>query len=174
MEGLNLPIVLKKTQHAGIEAERLLRKLAATSSRFHGADHDVTKRIESELQAFKERYVAVRNAHGDVRVFQLLRYKDDGMKCVVQGPILNPRSIEEEEAFVFDTNDTRRIQQGTPVVCHGLTGVSSPLNGKIGDVRGWTKESASYNVHFEDKDLGHSLIAAAHLRVLFGLPSNEE
>ena len=76
-----------------IEAERLATKLSTISRRVHGPDHKVTINATELLEKCKERYVLVLP---DDKVFQALRYENDGEICVVTGPITDPRDIEDE------------------------------------------------------------------------------
>jgi hypothetical protein len=54
--GRNLAVALHNAYH-GIEAERLLTELASSCKRFHGPDHCLTQRVESDLQKCKVRKV---------------------------------------------------------------------------------------------------------------------
>lgn len=56
--GVTLAHALEEAYH-GIEAERLLAKLASISHQVHGSDHDITKQIKLELQIFKRRSVDI-------------------------------------------------------------------------------------------------------------------
>ena len=84
--GIDLALVLKGAGR-GIEAERLFSKLAATSHRIHGLDHEITKRAERHLQECKTRCVNVRRSHG-MELFEVLGYDVDGEKLHLQGPIV--------------------------------------------------------------------------------------
>ena len=158
---MNLAVALKNAHH-GIEAERLLTNLASSSKRVHGPAHHLTQRVESYLHFFKVRGVGV-NFDDTVKRFQALRYEDDGKKCIVQGPIATPRSIEDETEFTV-ASDSMRIASGTPVVCHGLNSLPH-LNGKIGDLR-----PGKYEVYFEDKELEPCTVPLDNIRILFELP----
>eukprot|EP00571_Detonula_confervacea_P002336 CAMPEP_0172332054 /NCGR_PEP_ID=MMETSP1058-20130122/62241_1 /TAXON_ID=83371 /ORGANISM="Detonula confervacea, Strain CCMP 353" /LENGTH=468 /DNA_ID=CAMNT_0013049331 /DNA_START=1091 /DNA_END=2497 /DNA_ORIENTATION=- len=167
--GLNLAVALKASDH-GIEAERLLIKLAAMCRQVHGPDHGLTQSAEFNLQDLKARIVASKTQDGWTR-FQALRYKEDGEKCVIQGPIAEPRNIQDEKAVAVASDDIL-VTLGTPVVCHGLK-ASHHLNGKIGDLRSWDKESQRFEVQFDDKDLKPCLVKQDNIRILFELPSRE-
>ena len=108
----------------------------------------MTKNVENVLQKCKIRFVKIKFKKKR-RVFQALRYEDDGRKCVVQGPIANPRNIQEEQIFTVPSNDIKFIL-GTPIVCHGLK-KETHLNGKIGELRSWHEASGCFKVHFDDK-----------------------
>ena len=116
-----------------IEAERLLRKLLDKSRLTHGPDHGSTKKVCEALQSTTMRRQVVVVFPEISGLFQALRYANDGEECVVQGPIGNPRKIEEEEEYVMDSVDIIP-SVGTPVVCHSLQ-KAAHLNGKIGEVR---------------------------------------
>ena len=160
---MNLATTLEKAHHS-IEAERLLTKLVAISKRVHGPDHNVTKEAESNLQRCKVRCVRINSRIG---VFQALRYEEDGKKCVVQGPIANPRNIQEGGTLTVDSSDVLRFALGTPVVCDGLK-KATHLNGKVGDLRYWDEDNECYKVHFEGGGL--ESMRAKFLRILFELP----
>ena len=164
--GVHLSYALANAHHK-IEAERLLIKLAAISKRAHGPDHNMTKRVESELQKRRERYVFL-NHQNEIHLFQALRYEEDGGKCVVQGPIENPRNIQAEQTFTVPSNDIKFIL-GTPVICDGLK-KATHLNGKIGDLRSWHEESGCFKVHFDDNNIEPCTVKNEFLQILFDLP----
>lgn len=101
-------------------------------------------------------------------LFQALRYKDDGKICIVQGPVLDERNVEEEEIFEVDTADIIPCQ-GTPAVCHSLQ-KATHLNGKIGDRRAFDEETDRYEVHFEGKSLKPVKVKTDNVRIVFDLP----
>ena len=166
-----------------IEAERLLCKLIDISRLTLGHDHLSTKEAESFLAIVRERRVIYRfeTVSG---WFQALRYENEGEFCVVQGPMVVPRNIDEEEQFPLDSAGIIPFV-GTPVVCHGLQ-KATHLNGMIGDVRDIDvkeKEDGSEGfdvnidrcvVHFEDKSLKPVNVKATNLRVLFDLPNADD
>ena len=158
-----------KAANRGIEVEMLLTKLAVVSKRVHGPDHDTTKSVEADLQKVKVRTVGIKTRDED-ECFQALRYEEDGGKCVVQGPLAKPRSPQEEKTFTVATEDLI-YYAGTPVVCRGLEGSSSHLNGKVGDVQPWRDgRKDSYEVHFEENDLEPCALKPENIRILFDLP----
>ena len=87
----------------------------------------------------------------------------------MQGPNACPRNIQEEEIFAVDTTDLR-YGLHTPVICHGLEGPLSDLNGKMGDLRSWEEKSEAFKVHFEDKELEPRTVKSENIRILFELP----
>lgn len=157
----------------GLESERFLTTLAATSKRIHGPGHLITMRINSSLETSRERLVWL-GSGGKVQLFELLRYEDDGKTCMVQGPIVvEPRNRENEETAVISVERIREsLCGGTPVVCFGLAGASSHLNGKIAEVR--DRSDTCYHVHFEDKGLKSCDVEFHNVRVAFELPPNGE
>ena len=100
--------------------------------------------------------------------FQALRYEEDGGKCVIQGPIADPRNIQSEQMLTVASEDII-LGHGTPVVCHGLK-KATHLNGKIGDIRSWDEASECFKVHFEDEGLEPCPVKDKFLRILFELP----
>ena len=159
-----------------IEGERLMTKLATTSRRVLGPEHNITINADKSLKQFKGRYVIVLPESGEM--YQALRYDNDGQVCVIQGPISDPRQVDDEgihhtaHNLVIPTN-------GCPVICHGLVSASH-LNGELGVVRN-IKENVNgirLAVHFDQMNLGlgSALVKPENLRVAFELPScsNEE
>ena len=164
--GLDLAYALSAV-HRGIEAERLSEKLATISRRVHGPEHNATKAADVGLQALRVRRVVVQRGN-DLESFQALRYVSSGKKCVVQGPIQNPRNTKKETTLEISAPITARF--GTPVICQGLK--SAPeLNGKLGDVRGTGEGSAKgrYLVHLEGRKKP-ILVKPENLRITFDLP----
>jgi len=162
--GINLASVLHTSDHA-IEAERLLDKLIVTSRRVHGSNHNQTQKCLSLLQAVKERWVIL---HSEQQWFEALKYKKNGKKCVIQGPIKEPRVTDEEKTITVPSGEVRPYK-GTPVMFHGLK-KAAHLNGKIGDVREFCQSADRYEVHLEDKGLKPVLAKHGNLKVLFDLP----
>lgn len=82
-----------------------------------------------------------------------LRYEDDGKTCIVQGPIANPRHVQDEKTFKVDSKRVN-FALGTPVVCHGWNSLPH-LNGKHGDLREdeetgcykWTSQLRNLDIH---------------------------
>ena len=105
-------------------------------------------------------------------LFQALRYEKDSDAYIVQGPIANPRRVQDEQEYTLRA-DIVPIRLGTPVICHGLKGTLAHLNGKIGDLRSYEEEKDSYEVHFEDKDPQPCFVKHAHVRIVFELPDIE-
>ena len=80
----------------------------------------------------------------------------------------DPRNTNEEEPLTVATEDLIIIA-GTPIVCHGL-GISSHLNGKIGDLRSWDEATDCHEVHFEDEHLEPRSVKPENIRIIFELP----
>jgi len=163
--GVNLANALKKARR-GIESERLLTKLVAISKRVHGPDHPITKSAKSNLQQFKVRYVRIQSRN-EKEIFQALRYEEGGGKCVVQGPIADPRNIQDEVTFAVDNTADLGFGLGSPVICHGLK-KATHLNGKIGEIRSYDEDNECFKVHFEGGGL--EPMRAKFLRIVFELP----
>ena len=156
--------------HRGIEAERLIVKLAASSHRVHGPGHNWTIRLDEKVKECKSRYVIVMP---DDKPFQALRYKNDGEMCFVTGPVKQPMQEEDERIFHV-ASDLILPNAGCLVICHGLTSASH-LNGKLGEVRAIHNDRNGIRlaVHFETKSLKPSLVKPENLRIAFDLPNEE-
>ena len=138
---------LRAANHC-IEAERLATKLATISRRVHGPEHNVTIESNDLLEEFKERLITVLPDH---RVFQALRYKNDGEICVVTGPITKPRKVDDERTHRVESN-LIVPGYGCAVICHGLVSASH-LNGELGEVKDLKQIETGIRlaVHFEKK-----------------------
>lgn len=75
---------------------------------------------------------------------------------------------DEEKTITVPSGEVRPYK-GTPVMFHGLK-KAAHLNGKIGDVRGYSSTDR-YEVHLEDKGLKPVLAKHGNLKVLFDLPN---
>lgn len=168
--GLWYGLQLRSANHT-IEALRLVTKLAATSRRVHGPDHESTKQADELLEKCKPLFV---NVMGEPKkFFYALRYSDDGENCVVTGPVATPRRIDEERIFHV-SNDMVYPSLGCPVICHGL--MNAPhLNGKAGDVRAAheTSNGTRFAVHFEDKSINPALVKLENMRIAFELSKED-
>ena len=113
-------------------------------------------------------------------LYELLKYDDDGMSCVVKGPIhlgsdpdqgrdgyLSEDSYDGSEVITVKRNDVYFMDK-TPVECQGLVGEESHLNGKIGTVSK-TKDD-DVLVSFEDPALRKEWVPRGNLRVISKLP----
>ena len=152
-----------------IEAERLATKLATISRRVHGPDHNVTIESNDLLEECKERYVIVLP---DMKPFQALRYENDGEICVVQGPIIEPRRVDDERLYRVESHLIHPVV-GCPVICHGLVSASH-LNGELGEVINVEENETGTTrlaVHFEKKGVKSALVKPENLRIAFELPS---
>ncbi len=154
--------------HRGIEAERLIVKLATISHCVHGPGHNCTISLDEKVKKCMSRYVIV---VPDDKPFQALRYENDGEVCVVTGPVKQPTQEEDDERIFHVASDLIVPIVGCPVICHGLTSASH-LNGKLGEVRAIRNgiNGIRLAVHFETKSLKPSLVKPKNLRIAFELP----
>jgi hypothetical protein len=166
--GLNYANVQQKVNC--IEAERLVRKLVTISRRVHGPDHKVTIKGDKLLELCKERYVIVLP---DDKVFEALRYENDGEICVVTGPITQPRNKADERIHHIENRFVIPIV-GCAVICHGLVSASH-LNGMLGEVRHIKQDGTGLRlgVYFEKKGVKSALVKPENLRIAFHLPSKD-
>jgi len=165
--GIELATVLFGAYHT-IEAVRLLKTLVATSRRVHGSGHQRTKDAVLLLEKSLERYVFIES-----KLYQALRYENDGNSCVVEGPVPNEialgerRKFDNEKIFSIASADIK-VVFGTPVVLHGLK-KAAHLNGKIGDVRDYCQSTDRYMLYLEDKGLKPVKVKHGNFRVVFDL-----
>ena len=169
-EGVNLAIALWGSNR-GIEAERLLTRVAAVSRRVHGTEHKLTKIVELDLRDFQVREVMVQ-VEGEWKHFQVLQYEANEDEYVIQGPLAKPRNIRAETRSTVAAINVLLVA-GTPVVCHGLKDESSHLNGKIADLKYYCDEADSYEIHFEDKLEDSRMVNVEYLRIVINLPENQ-
>ena len=156
----------------GVAAERLLTKLAAVSRQVHGPSHNCTLSATSALKDIKERRVFVESRQ---QWFYALRYENEGMSCVVKGPVAasaGGSSSTQEDHMKMITLSLPVSDvfpgPGTPVVCQGLSAERTHLNGKIGDIRGFNE--GKFEVHFEGSAFGPAIVKPENLRIMFDLP----
>ena len=156
--------------HRGIEAERLIVKLAASSRRVHGAEHRFSISLDAMVKKCKSRNLSVMP---DVERFQALRYENDGEICVVTGPIKQPRQ-EEDERILHVANNLVIPDKGCPVICHGLVRPSH-LNGELGEVRAFHNNMTGFRlwIYFEKTNLKPAWVKQDNLKISFDLPSVE-
>ena len=165
--GMNLSSSLFACDH-NIELQRFGSELVRNSRRVNGDNHEITRKLEAHFnEVTMTRKVRLMTRYKE-ELYYALRYVDDGAKCVVKGPILQSRILENELTFAVNTCDTIP-QLGTPVICHGLKNATN-LNGKIGDTRKYDGKIDRYEVHFEDPSLGVKCVKRQNVRVLFELP----
>ena len=165
--GLTYAKGLRGDNHS-IEAERLVTKLATISRRVHGPDLKITIKAVELLDIFKLRGVIVLP---DWKLFQALRYENDGEICIVTGPITKPRQIEEERIYHIE-NNLLIPNLGCPVICHGLVSASH-LNGELGEVRHMKQDEKRCAVYFAKKGMKSALVKPENLRIAFELPTKE-
>ena len=159
--GINYANELKKAYY-GLAFERLLMELSAMSRRVHGPDHKETKKLTISLQERQRRIVSV---YGPGQCLAL-RYEGRNNHCLlVRGPIIEP----EHKQVTFKTKKYIPVP-GTPVIIEGMQYPNTHLNGKVGELQSWDKESHCFTVLFEDKSLDPCSIHKKKVRILFELP----
>jgi hypothetical protein len=110
------------------------------------------------------------------KVFQALRYEDDGDTCVIKGPITKPRNIHEEREYRV-ASEAVVPKFGCFVTCHGLK-IASHLNDKLGEINGITGDvkgafrvgESRLLVHLEDKSIKPAAAKVENLLIVFDLP----
>jgi hypothetical protein len=165
--GLHYVRALGGSRHF-IEGERLATKLATICRQIHGPHHKTTIKANEILESCKRRCVIVLP---DDKLFQALRYENDGETCVVYGPILEPRIIQDES--IHHIANTRVIPI-CPVMCNGIV---SPLhlNGELGEVRSYKQDGNGkfqLEVCFEKRGK-KAMVKPENLRIAFDLPSED-
>jgi len=159
--GIAYAIALTKAHHT-IEAERLLLELSAMSRQVHGPDHKLTEKVTQLLQKCQRRFVSIYGPG----LCLALRYEGHSNHCLlVRGPIIEP----EHKQVTFKTKKYIPAL-GTPVIIEGMQHPNTHLNGKVGDLRSWDKESGCFTVQFEDKSLEPCSVHQEKVRTLFELP----
>jgi hypothetical protein len=174
-KGRQLTYSLKKA-HRAIESGMLLKKLLATSTLFHGAQHVMTSDLKRLLNQQKERYVHF-VYNGEPVGYQALRYTDDGKGLVViYRKEVNVKPITGLSNGTTMTIETDRViynHQGTPVICHGLT-KAVHLNGELGEIRDFDTKCHRYHVYFHNKNLKPSSARVAHKNLLLVFDLTED
>ena len=66
------------------------------------------------------------------KYFRLFTIQNNEEICVVQGPIVEPRNIEDEMIYHIANNT---YKEGCEVNCHGFGQCTSPKWGELGEVR---------------------------------------
>ena len=84
-------------------------------------------------------------------------------------PFKDRLSCQETSKLVTINSGDLFFVLGTPITCHGLDN-SPQLNGRVGDLRAWDKETDNYQVHFEDNTLEQCWIKRSILLICFELP----
>lgn len=101
-----------------------------------------------------------------------VRYTEGGTKCVVRGPIIQPRNEDSEQIYIMPVGQIL-LGVGIPVVVAGLR-YSTDLNGKVGDLRSWVEEAGCFMVHFEDERLEPRPVRQEYLQIVFEMPELED
>ena len=135
--------------------------------------------LKGILQQFG-RVVVVKRDDEEDEAYRLLKYDDNG-RCIVKGPLgrtnfdnsrVDGYSLEYDDLNVITVErDAVHFTPGTPVVCHGLEGDESHLNGKIGAVVEYGEDEIY--VSFEDSKLRATYVDRENLSVVFNLPLND-
>ena len=99
------------------------------------------------------------------------RYTEGGTKCIVRGPIVQPRNEDSEQTYIMPIGQIL-LGVGIPVVVTGLK-YATALNGKVGDLRSWVEEAGCFMVHFEDERLEPRPVRQEYLKIVFELPELE-
>jgi hypothetical protein len=149
-----------------IKAWRLLDKLIPSCQQIHGSEHEQTLYLKKMFDMVH--CVSVRNQGYDI--FRALGYEGD--QCVVQGPVQQPRIPSEEKVLKVTVHDDNVIlDEGAPVICHGLKNAAY-LNGKVGESRGYDDKAIGirYQVFFDDENISPKSVKPENLRILFELP----
>jgi len=181
--GVFLALAAQNSQAPEIAAERYLTAAAnninirCMTNPTHPKNQ--LNEIKKALSQLK-RLVFVKCDNEKSKVYELLKYDDDGMSCVVKGPIhlgsgpdqgrdgyLLEDSYEGAKVITVKRNDVYFMNK-TPVECQGLVGEESHLNGKIGTV--CDKKDDDVLVSFADPALRKEWVPRGDLRVVNKLP----
>ena len=162
-----------------IEAERLIMKLASTSHRVHGQDHNCTQCVLAKFEECRKRKVSVPK-YKFLR-FEAVRYEEwpHGREYCVVKVVDDDDDDDDDKPRLPDDKrlSTCTIDQvlpniGCPVMCVGLVR-EAHLNHEVGDVRAIlkTKKGVRVVVHFKKKSLSPAKLRLENLRVAFQLPT---
>jgi hypothetical protein len=106
------------------------------------------------------------------KLFEALRYENNGEICVVHGPISEPRIIEDERIYHI-ANNLVIPAQSCAVISHGLV---SDVNGELGEVRNVYKQDGNGKFHLEvcfEKRGKKAMVKPENLSIAFDLPSED-
>ena len=158
--------------HRGIEAERLYQKLLIISRQTHGPGNQTTESIEVDYNAAKKRSVLIKAKEG--KGFVMTEEGTHFCEAVMYEKGSDSYIVLQYKAFSVSSSKVV-VPNGTPVICHSMTGQEKHLNGKIGDVRSWNMETECYEVHFEDKSIAEPhMVPCKDIRIVFDLPDIDE
>ena len=155
-----------------IEGERLATKLATICRQIHGPHHKTTIMANELLERCKKRWVLVLPDPNPDKLFEALRYENNGEICVVHGPISEPRIIEDERIYHI-ANNLVIPAQSCAVISHGLV---SDVNGELGEVRNVYKQDGNGKFHLEvcfEKRGKKAMVKPENLSIAFDLPSED-
>ena len=183
--GLFLSLAAQNSQAQEIAAERYLVGIAnyfniQCLNDPNSSYVNKLKELKRALSQLKRVVHVKRDTDEKGELYEFLKYDDDGMSCVVKGPLhlgqglngLNnylseDSSHEGAEIITVKRNDVY-FNNKTPVECHDLDGKNSHCNGKIGTVVGTKGDDVL--VSFEDPALRAECIPRGNLRVVNKLP----
>jgi hypothetical protein len=110
--GLNYATALKDAYH-GIAAIRQMNRIISISKQYHGPDHIDTKKLESFLEEYSTYFVII-ELYGCSVQYQALRYERE--KCVVQGPVREPRLYHQERISIVEADRiSSHCKRETPI-----------------------------------------------------------
>jgi hypothetical protein len=163
--GMNL-IYAYMSEKRFIECQRTLVELVEMSRKINGATHDETQQLIDILDQVKscdKRLVQLKSNQVESKVcgYLALRYEEDGMKCIVEGPT----DSDAKQTLTVDSSDII-YTIGVPVNCHGLV-KASHLNGKEGEVRSFDEEKQRHEILFEDESLKPCLVKPTNIKISF-------
>ena len=187
-QGVFLALAAQNSQAPEIAAERYLTAAANNINiRCMTNPNNPKNQLNEMTKALSQlkRLVLVKCDNEKGELYELLKYDDDGMNCVVKGPLhLGPDPDKERDASniylnmsedSYDGSEVITVKRNdvyfmdkTPVECQGLVGEESHLNGKIGTVSK-TKDD-DVLVSFEDPALRKEWVPRGNLRVISKLP----
>ena len=150
----------------------------------HGQDHELTEQLEKFLDCVKSRPVTIlsllgegefpitfRECESGASFYEFVRYDEDYHdRCLVHGP-MSLRSfdwISSITSGLFDGFNTYSIDEvvfalGTPVTCRNME--NSALEGAVGDIRGWDRETNTYTIYFDDDSLEPCVVKPRNIEV---------
>lgn len=147
-----------------VRCERQRLENYKISKQIHGEDHHRTKLCKDVLEAIQKRRCILSN--GDGIFYQVLEYDKAEDEYLLKD--LDDEG-GEDETFTCPA-DQVICRRGTPVICHGLTGVQEQLNGKLAEVAGW--DVGEYEVRLEGETRLHH-IKPSNVRVAIDLPPRD-
>jgi hypothetical protein len=108
--GLDLAVLLSNANHI-VEAWRLLKRLIAISTQYHGREHSYTEMLEQTLAKFKCNNIHVVKLRSLSLLFRAIGYEDN--KYVLRGPIGVPE--EQMQTLRVYSSDIILKSYGVPI-----------------------------------------------------------